>query len=60
MQLCFVRVIQAFIIVLYVVTAVRKFYIGLLQAKQLTNDDQWKGQTVTERLHVFPDYRREC
>ena len=36
--------------VLYVVTAVRKFDMRLLQAKHLTNGDQWKGQTVIESL----------
>jgi len=44
-QLCFVRVIKhEFVIVLYeyVVTTVRKFGVGFLQAKQLTNGDQCK------------------
>jgi len=40
---------------LYVVRAVDTFDIGLLQAKHLTNDDQWKGQSVIQSLYIFPD-----
>jgi len=59
-RLCFVCVIKhEFIIVLYVVRAVGKFDIRLLQPKHLTNDDQWKGQTVKEILYVFTDHRHE-
>jgi hypothetical protein len=32
-----------------------KFDIGLLQAKHLTNYDQWKGQRVIESLYILPD-----
>ena len=44
---------NTFIVTFYVVRAVRRFDLCLLQTKHLTNGDQRKSQAITKSLHYF-------